>query len=99
MMFRAILLPSARIDIDEAANWYQQAKVGLGRKFTSEIRKKIEFICKNPQAIAFRYKTIRTATLDSFPFLIHYQVDSHSKTIIIIAVLHTSRNPEIWNER
>lgn len=98
-MFNAILLPSAKTDIEEAAVWYQKAREGLGRKFTNEIRKKVEFICRNPLVFAIRYKTIRTATLDNFPFLIHYQVDPRSKIIIIVAVLHTSRNPEIWSER
>lgn len=98
-MFNAILLSSAKNDISEAAVWYQKAREGLGRKFTSEIRKKVEFICRNPLVFAIRYKTVRTATLDNFPFLIHYQVDSRSKTILVIAVLHTSRNPEIWSER
>jgi len=33
---------------------------------------------------------------DVFPFMAHYNVDESNKTIIIAAVLHTSRNPEIW---
>jgi len=98
-MFRSELLPSARKDIEDAAVWYQQVREGLGRKFTSEVRQKVEFICKNPHAFAVRYKTIRTAVLESFPFLIHYLVDSRSKTILIIAILHTSRNPAMWDER
>jgi hypothetical protein len=39
---------------------------------------------------------VRTAVLDVFPFMIHYLIDEPGKKIVIIAVLHTSRNPEIW---
>lgn len=31
--------------------------------------------------------------------MVHYNIDSGQKTIIIFAVLHTSRNPKIWEER
>lgn len=98
-MYKAIILPSAKTDIKEAAVWYQKAREGLGKKFTTEIRNKVEIISRNPLIFAVRYKTVRTATLSNFPFLIHYQIDNHLKTILIIAVLHTSRNPEIWSER
>ena len=32
-------------------------------------------------------------------FAIHYFTDEHNKTIIISAVLHTSRNPQLWEKR
>ena len=98
-MYKAIILPSAKSDIEEAAVWYQKAKDGLGKKFTNEIRNKVGIICRNPLIFVIGYKTVRTATLTNFPFLIHYQIDTHLKTILIIAVLHTSRNPEMWSER
>jgi len=71
----------------------------LGKKFTAEVRKKVKFIRKNSKATAIRYKNVRTALLDKFPFLIHYVVDDANKTIIIAAVFHTSLNPDIWDKR
>jgi hypothetical protein len=76
---------------------YESKQKGLGKKFTFQVRQKIDFIKKNPDAFAIRYDDIRTAVLDVFPFMIHYTIDKSFKTFIISSVLHTSRDPEIWN--
>jgi hypothetical protein len=54
---------------------------------------------KNPKAPNIRYKNVRTAVLNMFPFLVHYTIDERNKTIVVSAVLHTSRNPKLWESR
>ena len=98
-MYRTILLPLAKRDIQEAAIWYNTKQKGLGKKFTSSIRKKVHFIRQNPKAVSFRYGDSRTAVLDRFPYMIHFTVDDHKKIIIISAVLSMHRNPQIWKTR
>lgn len=99
MSYKVVILPLAKNDIKQAVDWYQQKQNKLGRRFAAEVRKKVNFIQKNPKATAVRYKNVRTALLDKFPFLIHYIVDEKGKTIIIAAVFHTSLNPDIWGKR
>jgi len=96
-MYKSILLSVAKNDIREAALWYDQQKKGLGKKFTAIVRKKITAIRKNPFAYSIRYGSVRTSLLDVFPFMIHFTIDN-GETIIVSAVLHTRRNPEIWAE-
>lgn len=98
-MFQVVILPLARDDIREAAKWYNSKLMGLGVRFTKEIREKVKFISGNPYACAIRHGFTRTAVLRSFPFLIHYSIDNKKKLIIISAVLHTSRNPKSWKKR
>jgi len=31
--------------------------------------------------------------------MIHYAIDEKKKSVIILAVLHTSRNPGLWTNR
>lgn len=95
-MYKAIILPLAKQDIKEAADWYNLKQNRLGKRFTTHIRHKIELLKQEPHATTIRYDEIRTAVLDIFPFMIHYTINDPQKTIIITAVLHTSRNPEIW---
>jgi plasmid stabilization system protein ParE len=95
-MYKSILLPLAKEDIWEAAMWYNKRQDGLGKRFTAAVREKVHFICKNPQASNIRYDSVRTTVLNVFPFMIHYTVLEKDKTILISAVLHTSRNPELW---
>ncbi len=99
MIFKSILLPAAKEDIREAALWYKGKGTGLGKRFTAEVRDKVRFIQKNPRASNIRYDNIRTAVLSVFPFMIHYFIDEANKSVIIISVLHTSCNPDIWAER
>lgn len=98
-MYTAIILPLAKLDISEAATWYNSKQKGLGKRFTNEIRSKLLFIRENPKASAVRYDDTRCAVLDVFPFMIHYTIDEANKNIIVAAVFHTSLNPEKWNKR
>ena len=98
-MFKVVILPVAKKDIHEAAQWYQTKQLGLGKRFTREVRSKVSFIERNPMACAKKYDNVRTVVLNTFPFLIHYTIDEIKEIIIISAVLHTSRNPKIWLNR
>ncbi|MCD4710429.1 MAG: type II toxin-antitoxin system RelE/ParE family toxin [Bacteroidales bacterium] len=98
-MYKSIILPLAKEDIREATLWYNRQSKGLGKRFMDEVRGKIHFIKQNPKTCSVRYDNVRTAVLNIFPFMIHYTIDPDKKTVIVSAVLHTSRNPELWQKR
>ena len=95
-MYKVIILPAANKDVKESAAWYELKRKGLGKRFVFDVRKKINRIKKSPLIYATRYDDIKTAVLDVFPFMIHYSINDSDNVIVISAVLHTSRNPEIW---
>lgn len=86
-------------DLKEAAVWYNQARKGLGILFLKEVNKKVKQILKNPLAYEIRYENIRIAFVKRFPYGIHFEYLEIDNRVNILAVFHTSRNPEIWNER
>jgi len=98
-MYKCVILPLAKQDILEAALWYNKCSSGLGRRFTAEVREKIRLIRQNPLASNVRYDGVRTSVLSIFPYMLHYSVDEVNKTVIIYAVFHTSRDPELWESR
>lgn len=98
-MYKSIILRQAKEDIREAAKWYNKQQKGLGKRFTAEVREIVHFIRQNPKASTIRYKNVRVTVLNVFPFLIHYAIDENNSTVIVSAVLHTSRNPELWQNR
>ena len=98
-MFKVVILPLAKKDIHDAAHWYNKNQPGLGKRFTGEVRRKVSFIVRNPKAYAKKYDDVRTAVLNTFPFLVHYTIDEIKNIIVISAILHTSRNPDIWENR
>ena len=98
-MYKSIILLLAKEDILEAAKWYNKKSRGLGKRFTAEAREKVRFIRQNPTASNVRFDNVRTAILDIFPYMLHYTIDETSRTVIVSAVFHTSRNPELWETR
>lgn len=98
-MYSAVILSFAKEDIQEAAKWYNKRQNGLGKRFIAEVREKVHFIRQNPQASIIRYDSVRTSVLNVFPFMVHFTIDEKNNTVIITAVLHTSRDPGLWKKR
>lgn len=99
MAYKIIVDPTAGLDIIESIEWYNKAQPNLGIKFYKQVQAVLKTIRKNPSAFAIRYKINHTATVKKFPFVVHYFIDDQKKTIVVTSVLHTSRNPKIWEER
>lgn len=98
-MLKVVILPLAKADIIEAAYWYNKKQKGLGKRFTKEIKTKINLIKSTPKAFAIRYDNTRTIRLNTFPFMIHYTIDLNKNIILIVAVYHTSMSPDHWSKR
>ena len=86
-------------DLKEAALWYNRARSGLGKVFLKEVKAEVNQIVKNPLAYEVRYANIRIAFVNKFPYGIHFEYHGREKQVIILAVFHTSRNPDIWEKR
>lgn len=84
-------------DIIDAALWYEEQAQGLGGRYKAQVIKQIDSLKKNPLIVAVRYANVRCMKIKKFPFLVHYTVEE--SMITIYAVIHTSRNPEIWKKR
>ena len=95
-MFKSIILPHAKEDIREAAKWYNKKRAGLGKRFTADVRGTVRYIKQNPKAFNTRYDKVSTAVLSVFPYMIHFTLDEVNKAVVISAVFHTSRDPELW---
>jgi plasmid stabilization system protein ParE len=98
-MYKSIILPLAKEDIREAAKWYNNKREGLGKRFTAEVREVVQLITQNPAVFGVRYDKVSAAVLNKFPYMIHFTVDQANKTVIVSAVFHTSRDPELWKKR
>lgn len=94
MSYSLLILPLAKIDIKETAIWYNEQQENLGKKFLKNLKKEVATIKQNPLLYEIKYDNIRTALIETFPYLIHFTIDNSK--IIIKAVYHTSRNSEIW---
>jgi len=89
-----IFLSHAEQDIRSAYQWYESQQTGLGEEFLTSLRQKFESLQTFPESAAVIYKNIRRVVVPRFPYLVFYLVDQTS--VVVIGVLHTSRNPAIW---
>lgn len=99
MRCKKIISELAVQDIKEAALWYNSKKEGLGKEFTAEIRKTVNYIVDYPLAFPIKYNEIRLAVVAVFPYTIHYFFDESSNSIFVTAIYNDARNPDNWKNR
>lgn len=93
MSMRFLQLPKAQKEILDAWEWYEDKQAGLGDRFTNAVREKIQAILNNPLHYP-RHKKHHEALVETFPYLIIYQINHKEDLIIITSVFHTSRHPK-----
>jgi len=97
--YKAIVSESAKADIKESAKWYNKQQKGLGKRFTQSIKECVKIIQQQPESFQERYKNNRIGIPEKFPYLIIYNVDNNNKVVVIIAVFHSSQNPQKWQSK
>ncbi len=95
-IYKVIISDSATADIKENAQWYNKQQKGLGKQFVESIKECVRIIKLQPESFQLRYKNNRVGIPDKFPYLIIYNINKVNKTISIIAVFHSSQNPDKW---
>jgi len=92
--FKIIYSKRAVNELQEAINWYNRKKKGLGASLKKEVQEVIQKIISNPNYTSIRYDSSHMAACSSFPYAIHYEADISNKLIRVTAIFHFSRNPE-----
>lgn len=96
MNFSVLLKDEAILDLKEAYDWYEKQKIGLGSRFLDYVDFHLKKIQLNPTR--FRHtRGQREMIMTTFPFKIVFHVAEDQ--IVVLAVLHQRRNPNITMER
>lgn len=95
MSFVLLIGKKAAIDIQSAIDYYERQQEWLGRKFEAMLHDILMNLQMNPH-YAIRYDNVRCLPMQLYPYMIHFTLDESAIEIRIHAVLHTSRNPNIW---
>lgn len=99
MPYKIVYFDEVKLDIKEAKDWYRLQVKGLEKRFAQDIKAAILRLKDRPTVHAIRYKNIRIAHPDVFPYAIHFYIDELSQTIVITAIVHNSRNPLFSQKR
>jgi plasmid stabilization system protein ParE len=97
MKYKALLRPEVENDLKEAFLWYENKRTGLGYDFLLQVNASLGFLERNPELHRLGYKNTRKHLIKRFPYKIIYLVEKDK--IIVLAVIHGKRNPNLANKR
>lgn len=92
--FKLQILSRAKLEIEEAAQYYESKSKGLGKLFYLEFKS----YSKTLKTIPFfeeKYNIVRILPLKKFPYTIHFTVDEITKVVSIQAVTSNYQDPNI----
>ena len=88
----------ARLEMADAASYYQSCRKELGREFYQRITAAEEDIIHNPEAWRSLGGPYRRKLLKQFPYgLVYHQPEPD--WIEVVAVMHLHREPSYWRKR
>lgn len=97
-MTRAVVFRlAARREFDEAAEWYQDQRAGLGLQFVFEVDCALQIAAESPERFPIMHRETRCVRVRRFPYSVFFNVEPDR--IVILAVFHARRNPLIWQHR
>jgi len=91
------LRPEAERDLSDAAIWYEAQLAGLGHRFLDEVENAFSAIAEAPRRYPVVHKSMRRMLIRRFPFGVYYRIEKSA--IVVLAVMHASRNPRRWKGR
>lgn len=97
MSLPIVFRPEAETDVLEARDWYEQQRPGLGAQFADALDELMVRIESQPMLYAPAHADVRRVKLKRFPYVVYYRVLADH--VEVIAVLHGSREPRVWQSR
>jgi plasmid stabilization system protein ParE len=97
MSLPVVLRDEAQAEFDEAFDYYERQRPGLGVDFVARVQEVFDRIAANPQMHGVVFADIRKAVVRRFPYCVFYRADP--TRVEVIAVFHSSRDPSIWQGR
>ena len=97
MSAQLILRPEAISDIEFARDWYEEKQGGLGHVFVRRVLEALDRIAVMPELYATVWQDVRFYRVKRFPFVVYYRM--RGGVVDVLAVLHGSREPSIWQSR
>ena len=89
--------PKARVELNEAVDYYNERRAGLGQQFFVEVEATIQRVLDFPLAWSSLSQNTRRCLTNRFPYGVIYQVKDAE--VRIIAIAHQKRRPGYWEDR
>ena len=97
MSLPIIFRPEARAEFDEAYDWYEGQRSGLGEAFAEQVQRVLDRLAVMPRIHAAVLGDVRKGVVTRFPYCVYYREEAGC--VRVLSVFHTSRDPRIWQSR
>jgi plasmid stabilization system protein ParE len=97
MSLPVVFRRAALAEFDDAADWYEQRRAGLGAAFTAAVQRALDQITAQPDFYPQVYQDVREALVSRYPYCVYYREEPGQ--VVVLSVFHTSRDPSIWQGR
>lgn len=94
MPYRLKFSARALREANEAQEWYEAQKTGLGEEFLNAIELQLKQLVLTPLIHTEVLPKVRRAVLTRFPYGLFFTIQG--ELIHVLAVLHDARNPRRW---
>jgi len=87
----------AKVDLRRAYHWYEEREVGLGDRFFASYEEACRRIERTPTGHPIACEDVQFVLMRPFPYVIYYRIEE--RDIVILAVIHGHRDPQLWQSR
>ncbi|MDX2038312.1 MAG: type II toxin-antitoxin system RelE/ParE family toxin [Isosphaeraceae bacterium] len=94
MSLPLVFQAGVRGEIDDAYQWYERQREGLGEEFLLEVEAALARIARDPELHAIVHREVRRGRLSRFPYSAYYRIES--EPITVLAIRHAKRDPSSW---
>ena len=89
--------PEADVEMMEAAVFYENQQLDLGKRFLAAVQHSLSTIQINPTLYPAIHSDVRRCITKIFPFNVLYRIASSQ--VVVVAIMHQSRDPDYWKVR
>ncbi len=97
MSLPIVLRPEASRDVEEARDYYEAQRKGLGQAFLNRLKETLDRISALPKMVGVLWRNLRAARLRRFAHVVYYRI--HSDRVEVLAVVHGGRDKSAWRTR
>jgi len=88
---------AATAEIEQAFDWYESQRLGLGLEYLTAIEATLARIRREPLVFPVVYRDVRRALVRRFPYALFFVATANR--ITILACTHLRRDPRRWQSR
>jgi plasmid stabilization system protein ParE len=93
----AVFTPAAEADVEDAFQWYEAQRTGLGAAFRHAVDIAVAALEANPEAYAILHRNTRRVLLPKFPYGFYYRIVDDQA--VVVGCIHAKRHPRVWRSR